>query len=152
MLLVWLLPSILFPPKPTVRRNVGTTERDTTAGRTPAPAAAPAAPSVVPSFRPSVAAETVWVTSPLYRLGFSTRGGALVSAELLGYRTFAAGDAGRPVQLVPPGQALLVNTRTAGADTTVLADWSLTPSAAQLSVGSQGATLTFAGERGGARV
>jgi YidC/Oxa1 family membrane protein insertase len=150
MLLVWLLPSILFPPKPTVRRNVGTTERDTTAGaRTPAPAAAPAAPSVVPSFRPSVAAETVWVTSPLYRLGFSTRGGALVSAELLGYRSFAAGDAGRPVQLVPPGQALLVNTRTAGADTTVLADWSLTPSASQLSVGPQGATLTFAGEQGG---
>jgi YidC/Oxa1 family membrane protein insertase len=150
MLLVWLLPSILFPPKPTVRRNVGTTGRDSTAGaRTPAPAAAPAAPSVVPSVRSSVAAETVWVTSPLYRLGFSTRGGALVSAELVGYRSFAAGDAGRPVQLVPPGQALLVNTRTAGADTTVLADWSLTPSASQLSVGPQGATLTFAGEQGG---
>ncbi len=154
MLLVWLLPSILFPPKQTARKPVGPSESgDTTVGaRTPVPAASPAAPSVVPSLRPSIVAETVWVTSPLYRLGFSTNGGALASAELLGYRSFAAGDADHPVQLVPRGQSLLVHTRTVGADTAALTDWSLTPSARQVSVGPEGATLTFAGERGGARV
>ena len=153
MLAVWLLPSILFPPKPTARKPAGTTESDTTVGaRAPVPAAPPAAPSVAPSFRPAFAAETVWVTSPLYRLGFTTQGGALASAELLGYRSFAAGDAGQPVQLVPRGQSLLVHTRTMGADTAALTDWSLTPSSRQVSVGPEGATLTFAGERGGARV
>ncbi|HKW41653.1 MAG TPA: membrane protein insertase YidC [Gemmatimonadales bacterium] len=154
MLLVWLLPTILFPSKSSVKRNAGKTEGDTTSGaRAPAPAAAQPRPSVIPSLRPSVAAaETVWVTSPRYRLGFSTVGGVLVSAELTGYRSFAAGDAGGVVQLVPPGEALLVHTRTAGADTTLFGDWSLTPSAAQVSVGSQGATLTFTGERSGARL
>jgi YidC/Oxa1 family membrane protein insertase len=150
MLLVWLLPTILFPPKPTVRRNVGTTGRDTTAGaRTPAPAAAPASPSVLPPPRPSVAVETVWVTSPLYRLGFSTRGGALVSAELLGYRSFATGDTSKTMQLVRPGEALLVYARASGADTSQFTNWDLKPNARQVRVGSEGATLTFTGGQAG---
>ena len=153
MLLVWLLPTILFPSKPTERRNVGKTERETTgAVPTPAESAAPARPSALPPFRPSAPAETVWVTSPLYRLGFTTRGGALVSAELLGYRSFAAADSGKNVQLVPPGQSLLVYARASGADTTRFADWSLTPGARQVHVGPEGATLTFTGERAGARL
>src|SRR2546422_4563979 len=37
-----------------------------------------------PGVRPTAApAETVWVTSPLYRLGFTTRGARLVRGELL---------------------------------------------------------------------
>jgi YidC/Oxa1 family membrane protein insertase len=153
MLLVWLVPTILFPPKPTVRRTVGTTGDSTAGARTPAPAAAPTSPSVLPSFRPSAAAETVWVTSPLYRLGFSTRGGALVGAELLRYRSFAAGDTGKNVQLVPPGEALLVYARASGADTTRFADWSLKPSVSEVHVGPEGTTLTFTGAQpGGSRL
>src|SRR5438132_7639410 len=140
MLIVAVLPSILFPPKKTERRNVGRTERDTTAAaRGAPPAAAPVPPSVLPSFRPSVVpAETVWVTSPLYRLGFSTRGGALVWAELLNYRSFAKADSGRPVQLVRDGVPLLAYRRTGGGgDTTLMSDWSLTPSATRVQVGSE---------------
>jgi YidC/Oxa1 family membrane protein insertase len=98
-------------------------------------------------------AETVWVTSPLYRLGFATRGGALVRAELLGYRSFAPADSGRAVQLVRDREPLLVYRRTGGGvDTTLLSDWNLTPSARRVQVGSAGgATLTFTGERDGAR-
>jgi len=154
MLIVAVLPSILFPPKKTERRNVGRTERDTTAAaRGAPPAAAPVPPSVLPSFRPSVVpAETVWVTSPLYRLGFSTRGGALVWAELTGYRSFAPADSGRAVQLVPQGMPLLASALTAGGDTATFADWTLTPSASSLRVSQDSVTLSFTGSRGGAHL
>jgi len=154
MLIVAVLPSILFPPKKPVSRTAG--RADSTAKPAPAApesAAVAARPSAGPTARLSAApAETVWVTSPLYRLGFSTRGGTLVSAELLAYRSFAPGDSGRPVQLVPRGERVLAATRTAGGDTTVLADWTLTPSATQTQVGADGATLTFSGGQGGARL
>ncbi len=154
MLIVAVLPSVLFPPK---KASDGRTagRSDSTAAAAPAPAesAAPAKPSARPPARPSVmAAETIWVTSPLYRLGFSTRGGALVSAELLDSKSFAPADAGRPVQLVPPGRPMLVYGRTAGGDTTALSAWSLSPSARQVSVGPEGATLTFRGDHDGAQV
>src|SRR2546427_11319854 len=162
MLIVAVLPTILFPPKKTADRQMRG-RPDSTAGLAPAApesAAAAAQPSERPSVRasegPSVApAETVWVPSPLYRLGFTTRGGALVRAELLGYRSFAKPDSGRPVQLVREGAPLLVYRRTGGGagggDTTLLSDWTLTPSATQVQVGSEGATLTFTGARDGAR-
>ena len=100
MLIVAVLPSILFPPKKTADRGTGGRPDSTagTAAAAPEPAAMPAQPSAGPPVRPSAGtpAETVWVTSPLYRLGFTTRGGALVRAELLNYRSFAKADSGRP--------------------------------------------------------
>src|SRR3989475_480878 len=156
MLIVAVLPSILFPPKKPADR--GTSGRpDSTAGTAaaaPEPAAMPAQPSAGLPVRPPAGtpAETVWVTSPLYRLGLTTRGGALVRAELLNYRSFAKADSGRPVQLVRDGVPLLAYRRTGGGgDTTLMSDWSLTPSATRVQVGSEGATLTFTGARDGAR-
>jgi YidC/Oxa1 family membrane protein insertase len=154
MLIVAVLPSILFPPKKPDSRPVG--RPDSTAMLVPAApesAAAPARPLVSPTTRSTGApAETVWVTSPLYRLGFSTRGGALVHAELLAYRSFAKPDSGRAVQLIRDGVPLLVYRRTGGGgDTTLVSDWSLTPSAARVQVGAEGTTLTFTGARDGAR-
>ena len=157
MLIVAVLPSILFPPKKPADRRTGGRPDSTagTAAAAPESAATPAQPSAGPPVRPSAGtpAETVWVTSPLYRLGFSTRGGALVRAELLGYRSFAKADSGRPVQLVREGEPLLVYRRVGGAgDTTLVSDWSLTPSATRVQVASEGATtLTFSGARDGAR-
>ena len=156
MLIVAVLPSILFPPKKTADRGTGGRPDSTagTAAAAPEPAAMPAQPSAGPPVRPSAGtpAETVWVTSPLYRLGFTTRGGALVRAELLNYRSFVKADSGRPVQLVRDGVPLLAYRRTGGGgDTTLMSDWSLTPSATRVQVGSEGATLTFTGARDGAR-
>src|SRR6266446_2663024 len=154
MLIVAVLPSVLFPPKKPVGRTGG--RQDSTATAAPAgpeSAATPARPSVSPPVPPSAGApaETVWVTSPLYRLGVATRGGALVRAELLAYRSFAKADSGRPVQLVRDGAPLLVYRRSGGGgDTTLMSDWSLTPSATRVQVGSEGATLTFTGARDGA--
>jgi YidC/Oxa1 family membrane protein insertase len=154
MLIVAVLPSILFPPKKTADRRSGSQAVGDTAVRSPAAPAAVESLTARPPVRPSAAvpAETVWVTSPLYRLGFSTRGGALVSATLLGYRSFAAGDSGRAVELVRPDQPLLVYARTTGGDTTRLFDWRLTPSASSVRVGPEGATLTFTGGQGDARL
>jgi YidC/Oxa1 family membrane protein insertase len=170
MLFVAILPSILFPPDKTAdRRPAGLTDSTTTlAPVAPESGAAPARPSVSSPARPTTAvpAETVWVTSPLYRLGFTTRGGALVHAELLGYRSFAPADSGRAVQLVRDGEPLLVYRRAGGGgsgDTTLVSDWTLTPSATRVRVesgreggggGGGGATLTFTGQQpgGGARV
>ncbi len=159
MLIVLAVPSILFPPKKPVGRSGGPVVGDTGAAAKPAEArAAPESLTARPPVRPSAGApaETVWVTSPLYRLGFSTRGGALVRAELVGYRSFAKADSGRPVQLVRDGVPLLSYRRTGGGgggggDTTLVSDWSLTPSATRVQVGSEGAILTFTGAKDGAR-
>jgi len=155
MLIVAVLPSVLFPPKKTDRRIGAQADSSRTAQESvPGPAATPSPLSAYPPNRLSAAkAETVWVTSPLYRLGFSTRGGALVRAELLGYRSFAPEDSGRAVQLVPDGRPVLTHARTAGgggsADTVAFAEWSLAPSARALRVGRDTVTLTFTGQGGG---
>src|SRR5437660_11956345 len=157
MLIVAVLPSILFPPKKPVSRTGGRAVGDTGAGSPPAAPPAEslsARPPVRPSGPVSAPAETVWVTSPTYRLGFSTRGASLVSAELLGNRSFAAADSGRPVQLVPADRPWLRYALTAGGDTVVLADWTFTPGATRVRLGEGGAgwVLSFTAGRGGARI
>src|SRR5712692_10501798 len=125
MLGVLVVPSILFPPK----RPGGPTgaRADSTARLEPA------APE-------SAAAAPLLIARPPER------------SELLASRSFAPADSGRAVQLVPPGQSWLVYAPTGESDTLALSDWSFSPSAAALHVGTDSATLTFSAERGGARV
>ena len=154
MIIVAIAPNILWPPKPTARRPDGQ--------MAPAPdsviQAVPQAPrpSDRPAVRPSAVqpAETAWVTSPLYRLGFSTRGARLVSAELLEYQSLASADSGQPVQLVPPGEAFLGHrlVSAGGRDTVVVDNWDFRPSATTLLVSGEPATLRFEAERGGTRI
>src|SRR2546427_4344876 len=153
MLIVAVLPSILVPRKKQPVSRIGGRADSSRVAREsiPGPAAMPSPLPAYPPNRLSAAkAETVWVTSPLYRLGFSTQGGELVWAELTGYRSFAPQDSGRPVQLVPQGVPLLASALTAGGDTVRLADWRLTPSASALRVGQDTVTLRFTASRGGA--
>jgi YidC/Oxa1 family membrane protein insertase len=152
MLIVAIAPSLIWPPKQPAGRPDGPT--DSVSARPPAtqPTPAPALPSARPPVRPTAQpADTVWVTSPLYRLGFSTRGGALVSAQLLQYQSFAPGDSAQRVQLVPVGQPFLLHklVPTGGGDTVSLADWTFRPSAPAIDVRGP-ATLRFESERGGA--
>ncbi|HEV8381112.1 MAG TPA: membrane protein insertase YidC [Gemmatimonadales bacterium] len=136
MMIVAVAPSIIWPTKPTARRPDGRTAGDTSAVQVrerDTSSVAAVRPSGRPTGRPTVATSdtgrTVWVTSPLYRLGFSTRGGRLVSAELLQYQSFAPGDSAKPVQLVPPGDAFLRHRLVlASGDTVSLDDWSFQPS------------------------
>src|SRR6267378_4440800 len=155
MLIVAVAPSLIWPPKRPVGKPGGRADSGAVARESVTPPPAAAVPSARLPVRPVVeAAETIWVTSPLYRLGFSTRGGALVSAQLLKYQSFAPGDSAQRVQLVPAGQPFLVHrlVPTAGGDTVSLADWTFQPSAPALEVRGP-ATLRFEAEqRNGARV
>jgi len=151
MMVVAIAPTFFFkrPPKP-VGRSAG--PPDTVPAEPRAPLPPPTAPPRPPG-RPAAgeAADTVWVATPLYRFGFSTRGAQLVAAQLLTYRSFAPGDSARPVDLVPAGRPLLVHRLVAGSDTVALADWRFTPSARELRVADRG-VLSFTGTRGGAAV
>ena len=131
MMIVAVAPSLIWPSKKPVGRPGGRTADSVAVHDSgqQAEAVAPQ-PSAHPPIRPSVdTGRVVWVTSPLYRLGFSTRGGRLVSAELLQYQSFAPGDAAKPVQLVPPGDAFLRHRLVLpSGDTVSLDDWNFRPS------------------------
>jgi len=147
MLVIAIVPSIIFRPKPVPRPPGAATDssRAAVAPAESAPAAAAPAPSVNPPIRPSVRlpGDTVWVSSPLYRFGFSTRGARLVTAELEQYRSFAPGDSGRRVQLVPEDAPLLGLRVVVGTDTASLADLAFSPSTPRLTVAGADTTLAF---------
>ncbi len=156
MLVIAIVPSIIFKPKP-VPRAPGAALDSSPAAVAPvesAPAAAAPAPSAKPSLRPSVQlpAETVWVTSPLYRFGFSTRGARLVRAELEQYQSFAPGDSGRRVQLVPEDAPLLGLRLVVGSDTASLDNLAFVPSRPALPVAGADTTLTFTAPLGSGSV
>ena len=160
MMMVAIAPSILWPPKkPAAGRLGGSADSAVvhdSAPRLNTPASQPAArPPNRPTAQSSDTGRTVWVTSPVYRLGFSTKGGVLKTAELLQYRSFAPGDSARPVQLVPPGDAFLRHRLVMSGDTVSLDDWDFEPSpdAPVVVNAAQGAKpLRFDAERGGAHV
>jgi YidC/Oxa1 family membrane protein insertase len=91
----------------------------------------------------------VWVESPLYRYGFSTRGAQLVAAELLQYRSFAPSDSARYVNLIPDGTPLLGSRLVVGGDTISLTGLSFQPVrqgdtlSFHAALGSGSATLTY---------
>ncbi|UCG74602.1 MAG: YidC/Oxa1 family insertase periplasmic-domain containing protein [Gemmatimonadota bacterium] len=78
-------------------------------------------------------ADTIEVSSPLYRLKFVTRGAALVSAGLPRYRSYAPEDPdSASAELVRPGDRLLGFRVAAGADTVDLSERLFEPSAREI--------------------
>ncbi|HET9709993.1 MAG TPA: membrane protein insertase YidC [Gemmatimonadales bacterium] len=148
MFVVAIVPSLLFRPKQPVGRPGGRPDTslaapaaaESAAARAPAPP-----PTAPPTVRPTAAlpAETVWVSGPLYRYGFTTRGARLIAAEIKPYTSFAPGDSGGRVQLVPPEAPLLGMRIVVGNDTASLADTPFTPDQKSLTVSGDTATLTF---------
>ncbi|HEY0304067.1 MAG TPA: membrane protein insertase YidC [Longimicrobiales bacterium] len=89
MVAVVVITNIVFPPAPRGQQNavadssaVVTNPPPTPATQTPA-AATPAQPT-----RAATRSDTVVVESPLYRFAFSTEGAALVSAEMLRFKSY----------------------------------------------------------------
>lgn len=111
MIAVIVATNLLFPPPPAPREEPGAPERaaaevvEPEARRAPPPPEA-AAPAGVPAaeFR----ADTAVVVSPLYRYALSSRGGALVGAELLRYESFTREG---PVELVPENIPAILSYR-----------------------------------------
>ena len=133
MLFVAIAPSLIWPSKKPAGRPGGPTVGDTTVvpqgARDTSSVTVRPGPSGRQAVTTSDTGRVVWVTSPLYRLGFSTRGGRLVSADLLQYQSFAPGDSARPVQLVPKGDAFLRHRLVLpSGDTVSLDDWDFQPS------------------------
>ena len=155
MLIVAIAPSLIWPPKkPADGRLGGSTDTARVTQPQVTPSVATPAPTAQAPNRPTAEpADTVWVTSPLYRLGFSTRGGALVAAQLLQYQSFAPGDSAQRVQLVPTERPLLVHrlVPTGGGDTVSLAGWTFHPSAPAVAVRGP-TTLRFEADQRGAHV
>ncbi len=123
MLGVVAIVNVLFPPQrppqppvqpdtvdiiPAEVTSPAAGEEETRQEQLPIAADSAAAPELVPpagvaTAEPPLAEDTVWVSSPTYRLGFAQLGGHLVSAEMLGFESLAEATNGQPVQLVPPG-------------------------------------------------
>jgi YidC/Oxa1 family membrane protein insertase len=131
-----LLTNVLFPPPAPVDGEPG---RDTMEAAVASP---PASVGVVAPPARTEHADTVVVTSELYRYGFSTMGAALVRAELREYPSYTSGGA---VQLVPRGaRRFLTHKLVTGSDTIDLGQLPFQPSAASLSVdGDSARSLVF---------
>lgn len=159
VLVVWFVPMLLWPPKRPVGRLSGSADSTAARDSVPAQVARPTPPTAQPPDRPTaaVAEDTVWVTSPVYRLGFGTRGARLVSAELTQYQSFAPGDSAQSVQLVPSGSAFFHHRLVLpGGDTVSLDDWVFTPTpdapGLAVSAGQGPKALRLEADRGGSRV
>lgn len=152
MMAVLVLPSLLMkrpPPRLAGQadssRRVGRSDSGTaTASPTVAP---PAHPSVPPSDSSSIPEDTITVSSPLYRYGFSTRGGRMIEATFLGYRSMRPEERGQLAQILPPGSELLALALLVGRDTLSLRDWHFTPSAPSLNV-NEPTPLTLSAQQG----
>jgi YidC/Oxa1 family membrane protein insertase len=152
LLIIW---QVFFPPvvpKPAHPRADSTAVAAAGAPSAAASAALPGAPAAVPAGA-GPAARAVTVRSPLYQYTFSTRGGALTSAELLRFPSYV--HRGEHVQLVPKGAGdVLSGTAVAAGRTLDLRDAEFVPSADGVVVDSAGGpkSLTFTASQNGAPV
>ncbi|HET8655662.1 MAG TPA: membrane protein insertase YidC [Longimicrobiaceae bacterium] len=144
---VIMLTNVLFPaPKRPVAKTAADTTVDTTAAPAPATASAPtaAAPAPLPVAlppQPAVPGDTVVVSSELYRYAFSTRGAALVAAELLKYPSYTRNG---PVELVPEGvHDFLAHRLAVGRDTLDLSNIAFTPSTRSLQLAPKSGEQTL---------
>src|SRR5207237_9814656 len=107
MIVVAIAPSLIWPSKKTARQSDGrTADSGHVVPKAADSNATAAGPSGRPAVRPTQTADTgrtIWATSPPYRLGFSTRGSRLVSAELPNSKSLA------PTDSQPPGPPLPVS-------------------------------------------
>jgi YidC/Oxa1 family membrane protein insertase len=94
------------------------------------------------------ASDTVRVTSPLYAYGIATRGGKLVQAKLLHYKSMAADESGQAAEILPPESDLLAPTLVVGRDTVPLHQWEFTPSTGALSLSDRPGSVRLSGKQG----
>jgi YidC/Oxa1 family membrane protein insertase len=96
-------------------------------------------------------ADTITVTSQLYRYAISTEGGRLVGATLVTYPSMAEGESEQPAQILQGPSELLGLTLVTGRDTVPLRDWRFTASDTALTV-TDVTSLRLTAERGGRQV
>ncbi len=152
MMLIALAPTFLMKPSKKADRRTGG-RADSVSATAPAPAAGPgvAMPSTpLPTGQGPelVTAETLTVSSPLYTYSISSRGGAIVQATPLSYRSLYLAERDQPLRLIPDGTSINQLGLIVGNDTLHFSDWDFTPSARSLTVAGRD-SLTLAATRGG---
>ena len=159
MMLIAILPSLLLKrPSRAPVSPAGQTQAPPDTGQA---APANAAPQI--GSRPGVAvedslqdlaaeADSVVVSSPLYRYEISTMGGRFSRIIFPGYRSMAPEDRDSPVQLLHPETDLLGLSVLVGRDTLHLDRWILTSSSPAVSVAGGPVPLTLTGTRGNVSV
>ncbi|HEY9382304.1 MAG TPA: membrane protein insertase YidC [Gemmatimonadales bacterium] len=159
MMAVLVVPSLFMKrPPPAVGRPGGPADTVQPAVRSDtltagAPGVQPATGAPVRA-SDSIAApheDTIVVSSPLYRYAFSTRGGRMVAATFLTYRSMRPEDRAQPAQILALGSELLSLALLVGRDTLALQDWHFTPSAPSLNI-SEPTPFTFTAQQGGLAV
>ncbi len=151
MMIIAIAPSFFIKSPKTARagRPDSAAVSPDRAGQAPLPGPGVEAPSIklptVPSLQ--APAETVSVSSKLYRYDISTRGGAIVQATLLQYKALDPANKGLPVRLLPDSTAIHQLAVIVGNDTLHLADWDFTPSARRLTV-TTASELKLTAQRG----
>ena len=121
------------------------------ARRDAAPGPATADPTM-PAAAPVVQrADTISVTSGLYRYDISTHGARLVGATLLAYESMVEAEGDAPAQILQSPSDMLGLTLVAGRDSVPLRDWYFTASDSSVTV-TAAASLRLTAERGGRTV
>ena len=89
--------------------------------------------------------DTVLVRSALYQYRFSTRGGRMIGAELIGYRSMRRDEPGQRVEILSPKSEFLSLALLVGSDTVPLSNVAFRPSTTSLTVtdGAEPSQLTF---------
>lgn len=154
MMVVLIVPS-LFLKRPPARPSAEPAAQPAAPApvlTTPGEARAPAPAGQQGPSAGAEPADTVMVTSPLYRHTFSTLGGRFLSATLLQYRSMRPDEPGQAAQILHPASDLLAMTVLTGGDTLRLSEWRLEPSIRSLPVSQESNTLTFTGSRDGVSV
>jgi YidC/Oxa1 family membrane protein insertase len=147
MLFIAVAPSFFFkqPPKKAVPAPVALDSSVKARPATPTLQAAPASGDVETAVRP---AQTITVSSPLYRHAISTRGGAIEQVTILKYPTLTKDEKGQPVRLLPDTARLNQLAILVGQDTLRLSTWDFTPSTTSLSL-TRPDSLVLDGSRNG---
>ena len=146
MIAVVVVTNIILPPSPpaTPGEEPGPVPADT-AAVDPLPSPTPTDPAPAPPPEPAaetaLPADTVIVSSRLWRYGISTRGGALVLAVLDSFPSYTS--EGEPVQLVPEETTALIGHRVRIGERTIdLSTLDFRPSTESFAVsGSEPGTL-----------
>jgi len=151
MMLIAVLPSLFIkrPSRPPTPAVTGTPALPDTSTRAPVENLPLTGGGAVEDT--TARADTVPVTSSLYRYDISTMGGRLAHVTLSRYRSMAPEDSGAPARLLDPESDLLALSVLVGSDTLRLDNWVLASSTPAVDVAVP-APLTLTASRGGVAV